>query len=628
MTRHFLRLAHVGRLAHTSRMTPTLLRALTAVCLLALAWAPATRLAAAPAATYYVATTGANSAGADGSAGQPWATIGYALTRVPDGSLILVQPGTYNGQVSLGSGNFTQGVTVRAATPYQARLRHTGTVIIGYYARGVTLEGLDIAHTGPGAGALVIQIQDLLGAIPGPGNGSDPYVSRLTFRNNLIHDSYNNDLLKINNGAAHVVVEGNVFYNQAGSDEHIDINSVTDVVVRDNLFFNDFAGSGRANGNDTSSFVVIKDSNGNSDSNEGSHHITVQRNVFLNWEGSTGSNFVLVGEDGNPYFEAQDVLVENNLMLGNAPNALRAAFGVKGGQNITFRHNTVIGDLPALAFAFRLNREGQNPVNTNIRFYNNVWADPTGTMGAGGGGGNDFADGAAGEVTGLVLDSNLYWNNGAAIPSGDFFNPLTLDANDVVADRLLPASHAGLVLPRYTGSAFASGNATIRQEFERLVNAYGALPALSPALNAALGAQAPDDDILGQPRAVGGASDLGAFEYQGYGFTLSASPGARAIEPGGVATYTLNVQALGGFTETVTLTATSPSPSLLLGLVPASLTPTGQATLVVTSTHAGPLLPGLYYSVPVTATAPGLTRTLTVGVLVGGVRVWVPVIDR
>jgi hypothetical protein len=30
---------------------------------------------------------------------------------------------------------------------------------------------------------------------------------------------------------------------------------------RDNIFMNDFAGSGRTNGNDTSSFIVIKDSN-------------------------------------------------------------------------------------------------------------------------------------------------------------------------------------------------------------------------------------------------------------------------------------------------------------------------------------------------------------------------------
>ena len=608
------------------RFHTALLRLCAALCLLALPLSPPA--AAAPTADYFVATTGTDSAGVDGSAGNPWATISYALTRVPDGSTILVQPGTYTGQVNLSTRNFVSGVTVRSAVRYQARLRNNGTVVRGYYARGVTLEGFDIAHSGPGSGALVIQIQDLLGSIPGAGNGSDPYVSRITLRDNIIHDSYNNDLLKINNGAGLVTVEGNVFYNQAGSDEHIDLNSVTDVVVRDNLFFNDFAGSGRVNGNDTSSFIVIKDSNADDDSVLGSQNITVQRNVFLNYEGSTGSNFVLVGEDGQPFFEAQNVLVENNLLLGNAANTMRAPFGVKGGQNITFRHNTVIGDLPAYAFGFRLNQEGQNPANNNIRFYNNLWADPTGTMGTGGGGGNDFADGEADEVTGLVLDDNLYWNNGAAIPPGDFFDPLALDPRDTVADPLLPTNQAGVVLPRYTGAAFASGNATIRQEFERLVNAYGALPAASPALGAASAAQSPADDILGRPRPVGPGSDLGAFEYQEFGFSLSTSPATRAIEAGGVATYTLGVSVIGGFTETVNVAAGSPSPSLLVGVAPAALTPPGQATLVITSTHSPPLMPGLYFSVPITVTGGGLTQTVSVGVIVGGARVFVPVVGR
>jgi hypothetical protein len=565
---------------------------------------------------YYVATIGSNTTG-DGSAGNPWATIEHAVENVPDNSTILVKPGTYTGRVRLDEA-FAQGIIIRSEITYQARLRNNDVVVTSYYGQGITLEGFDIAHSGPSAGALVIQIQDLLGS---SGCADGNCVSRIILRNNVLHDSYNNDILKINNGAGLITVAGNIFYNQSGHDEHIDINSVTNVVVQDNTFFNDFAGSGRVNNNDTGSYIVIKDSNGASDTNLGSHNITVRRNIFLNWEGSTGSNFVLVGEDGNPYYEAQNVLVENNLMLGATTNEMRAAFGVKGGKNITFRHNTVAGNLPALAYAFRLNREGSNPVNDNILFYNNIWSDPTGTMGAGSSGGNDFSDGTPAETTNLTLNNNLYWNGGVAIPPGDQVNPLVNDVDRVVADPLL-GNQAGLVLPRWNGSAFLSGNSTIRQEFERLVNLYGNPAASSPAINAANPTYSPIDDILGNPR--GANPDLGAYES---GIILTVTPPARAIDAGSVATYTIGVYGNAG--GPVTLTTASPSPSLTLQLLPASLTPPGQVTLIVTDTHpAGPLLPGIWYSLPITGTGGGLTQTASASLLVGGARTYLPVILR
>jgi len=113
------------------------------------------------------------------------------------------------------------------------------------------------------------------------------------------------------------------------------------------VFFNDFAGSGRANGNDTSAYIVIKDSNGSDDTNLGSERITVRRNVFLNWEGSTGANFVLVGEDGQPFYEARQVIVENNLMIGNSSNVMRSASrAVPGSCFATIRLSAIC--LPSL----------------------------------------------------------------------------------------------------------------------------------------------------------------------------------------------------------------------------------------------------------------------------------------
>lgn len=459
--------------------------------------------AGAFAQTFYVATDGVDAA-SGGSQQAPWATLGYATNNVPDGATIAVLPGTYTGRSRL-NGQFTRGVTVRSSTPYQALLRgNAGAALICFTCSGVTVEGFDIAHTPGNTGGLVVQIQDLLGLVSGSDNGTDDVVSNVVLRNNIIHDSTNNDLLKINNGAERVTVEGNLFFNQAGSDEHIDINSVVGVVVQDNVFFNTTAQT------ETSSFIVVKDSNGTDDTVLGTRDTIIRRNVLLNWQGSSGQGFLRVGEDGTSNHEADGVLIENNLMLGNSSTLMRSALTIQGSRAVTFRSNTVVGNLPSRSYAARLLTGGANPVVEQIDLSNNIWSDPSGSMGSEALNAADLFEAAIGSIQDVSLQNNVYFNGGDAIPQ-DATQALSMldDPNPLVGDPALPPT-TGIVIPTWSGASFAGGQTTIREVFIDLVAAYGTPgPGSIATAMGEIGTSA-SDDILGQPR--GPNPDIGAVQ--------------------------------------------------------------------------------------------------------------------
>jgi hypothetical protein len=213
------------------------------------------------------------------------------------------------------------------------------------------------------------------------------------------------------------------------------------------------------------------------------------------------------GEDGVSTYELTDVLVENNLFIGDSANPQAAPFQFKGTKGVTVRSNTVVGDMPGTAYAFLIGTTGTNPIVEDLFIYNNVFADPTGTMGS------QFL-GTFGSVNlgTIELDRNLFWNDGNALPDAGAIVPAD-DVNRIVADPLLETNQQGIVLPKWdtTNHRFSSGSTTIREEFERLVEGYGALGAGSPAIDAADPAHAPADDILGRVRD--GSPDLGAYEF-------------------------------------------------------------------------------------------------------------------
>ena len=451
--------------------------------------------------TYYVATNGNDTISRSGSSVDPWLSITYAMGRVQAGDTILVRPGTYHAQAQLKGFFPSANVTVKSEIPYQARLRHTDHVVTFYQSIGVVLEGFDIAHTGPGSAPLVIHVS-------GFGNGQTHNVSLM---NNIIHDSYDNDLLKINHGCHDVLVRGNLFYNQKGTDELIDINSARSVIVEENIFSSAFAQAGRSEViGHVKSHMVIKDSNGDSDMFLGAHNITVRRNIFVNFEGTDGSNFITVGEDGLDFYEAYEIIIENNLLLGNSPVPMRSAFGIKGVRDVIIRNNTISGNLPALEYGLRINAEGYNPPAQDIRFYNNIWADPTGTM-------DQFsrvADARDLERHRFAIERNLYWNAGNPIPENSF---MLVNASDdpaaIAADPLL-LNPEGLVVPYWTGTTFSDGSSRITDVFTRLVKAYGRPGKNSPVEGTALSASAPAMDILGNIRDSS-SPDIGAVELDG-----------------------------------------------------------------------------------------------------------------
>lgn len=381
---------------------------------------------------------------------------------------------------------YTGTTVLRSAVPYQAVLVGETTVLDVQGAHNVTIEGFEIKQEDPGSRGVILNVED----------ANDFESKWIAIRNNIIHDSFEDDLLKIRSAARYVTVSGNVFFNQAPGEQHIDVNGVRDIVIEDNIFSNDFAASGRSDPEQTKAFIVVKDSSGTGEL--GSRRVRVRRNVFLNWQGGR-ETLLQFGNDGKEYFEAIDVTVENNLVLGNSPSYATAAFGAAGVKDVWFINNTVVGDLPSGAFGAFFDQKGQNPANDGIELRNNIFSDPTGSM-------DDFTNGVE---HGLSLDNNLYWNEGEPFDEKGPVNPGD-DENRVVDDPQLETDHSALGAVIWHGGTFPSGAADIRSEFERLVEDYGRLPVDSPAVDLADPAMAPSEDILGRSR--GEKPDLGAFE--------------------------------------------------------------------------------------------------------------------
>ncbi len=457
----------------------------------------------ARAATFYLSPGGSDTGGT-GARQSPWKTLQHATGKMPDdGSTLVLLDGLYDGSQSVAR-QFNKTCTVKARRAYQARLGggpRQNRALTCYQAANVTFQGLEIAGSGATQGEYLVHI-------------STPKTHHLVFDDCIVHDCYNNDMIKINDATRHILFRNCVFFNQTDGEgfQHFDINTCTDVRLEDCIFFNDYAGSGRRSANRSQGFIVAKNSGSTPDV---TRRIALRRNIFLNWDGKPDMAFILLGEDGKPFIEAQQVLIENNLFLHNSPVRTWGTLLYKGGlKEITFRANTVVGHAAVKwtgaesAVCLRID---ENPPMGDLTFANNIFSDPTGQMPRFSISGKEtFAPGSR-----QVLLNNLYWNAG---------KPIRTDANDVlvpdrdgkkiVADPRLDNPGQAVTLPRWDAKkgAFLSGQRTIREEFQRLVKLYAVPARGSPAAGAADPANMPRDDILGNPR--GQKPDIGCLQRQ------------------------------------------------------------------------------------------------------------------
>ena len=470
---------------------------------------------------YFVAPNGDDRNG-DGSPAKPWQSITKAAESVPDnGSTIIVKDGIYMGNISIDR-QFEKTCRIVAENPYKAHIigpGGSGRAMLLNNVSNVVFSGFDIyGEPRPGEddrvkNPFLIQI-------------TTPNANHIRFENCFIHDSYNNDLIKINSSANHIVFSNCAVFNQTThvGDQLFDINTVRDIIVEDCLLFSDYAGSGRNDPLLSQSFIVIKSSSSNPE--RICNHVTVRRNVFFNWSGRNDQAFILLGEDARPVLEAQDILIENNLLILNSKAPVWGTLLYKGSmKNVTTRANTVtghpnspIGHPNAQGFGyysvFCFLLDETFPPMEEMVFANNLFSDNTGKMPRF----SHVMQKWFKTPKDLVANNNLYWNGGSPIHSepADIFTPVN-DHRAILGNPHLTDVPHEQIIPRINPKTglFYSGNKTIRQEFYRFVKTY-AIPGVG---SAAIGEGNPDprfmpaDDILGTPRNPQ-FPDVGCYETE------------------------------------------------------------------------------------------------------------------
>ncbi len=425
---------------------------------------------------FFVATNGSDADA--GTASAPWKTLNRALGAIPESgdAIVWVSPGTYSENVDADH-DFTNPVRLISEQPYLAVLTAQQNPVLDIGPM-VSVEGFEIvgSETSVDQGGLVYM------------HGAHDAA----LINNVIHDSFDNDILRVL-ASDRVQIVGNVFYNPGDNEHIIDVNGGSQATnIEGNFFFNDFAASGRSASN-ISAFIVVKFSSGS----QTTGNMSIHRNVFAHYEGSKMP--LKIGADGEPHAEAVNVTIENNLFHLSGPTDA-PGFEVVDAVGVHFRANTFVGNMAEDPFAGWVGTRDGSPPSDNVNFVGNIFS-ASGQM-------QSLIESPTDLVSAGTIDSNLYWNDGNAIPSsGADLLDVSRDSNALTANPNLATG--GAVIPVWSGSGFAGGHATVEAATKAYILAYAKIDFASAAVDVGFSG-APSIDIMGNPRS--GRADLGCFE--------------------------------------------------------------------------------------------------------------------
>jgi len=109
-------------------------------------------------------------------------------------------------------------------------------------------------------------------------------------------------------------------------------------------------------------------------------------------------------------------------------------------------------------------------------------------------------------------------------------------------------------------------------------------------------------------------------------FVVNVTPPFHAIDIGGTAEFTIQIQPRNGFTSTVSIVATSPSSDLILSLNPPTIIPPGESILSINDTHPISSTEAFFYNIPITTIGGDIIKTTSVGLVINGFQIYLPII--